>query len=78
MTTSLQLEMGLSSAHRNQYLFSDHYLEHILPDDPRWDEALPEAEAFLAWAQDLYADERDQLADYNEDQLRDHWLTPIL
>jgi hypothetical protein len=34
MTISLQLEMGLSAAHRNRYRFSDHYMAHILPDDP--------------------------------------------
>lgn len=44
METSLQLTMGMFSAHRNQYLFSDHYLDNLLPDDPRWSAALPEAE----------------------------------
>jgi type I restriction-modification system DNA methylase subunit len=78
MTTSLQLEMGLSAAHRNRYLFSDHYLAHILPNDPRWDRALSDAADFLAWLQDHYASEQDQLPEYNEDQLRDHWFTPIL
>lgn len=34
MATSLQDEMDLSAAHRNRYLFSDHYMAHILPDDP--------------------------------------------
>ncbi|MFW6136402.1 MAG: class I SAM-dependent DNA methyltransferase, partial [Chloroflexota bacterium] len=78
MNTSLQLEMGLSSPHRNRYLFSDHYLEHILPDDPRWDEALREAEMFLAWVQALYGDEREQLEDYSETQLEQYWFRPIL
>ncbi|MFO7918795.1 MAG: TaqI-like C-terminal specificity domain-containing protein [Anaerolineae bacterium] len=78
MTDALQFTMATSAAHRNRYLFSDHYLENILPDDPRWEEALEEAGAFLAWLQDLYAHERGQLADYGEDQLRDHWFTPIL
>ena len=78
MTTSLQLQIGLSSAHRNRYLFSDHYLENLLPDDPRWAAALPEAEAVLACLQDLYAREQDQLPDYVEDQLEEHWFKPIL
>lgn len=78
MTSTLQLEMGLSSAHRNRYLFSDHYLNHILPADPRWDEALSDAADRLTWLQDLYTEEQEQLRHYNEDQLRDHWFTPIL
>ncbi len=72
-----QLKIGAQAPHLNRYLFSDHYLENILPRDPRWGAALDEAEAFLTWLQAHYADERDQLADYNEDQLRDHWFTPI-
>ncbi|MEA3344806.1 MAG: N-6 DNA methylase [Chloroflexota bacterium] len=77
MPTPLQLKTGISSPHRNRYLFSDHYLENILPDDPRWEQALAEAEGFCAWLRGLYADERDQLADYNEGQLEEHWFKPI-
>jgi len=76
--TPLQLTMAIAPAHRNQYLFSDHYLNNLLPQDPRWDAALPEAEAFLTWLQVLYAKEQDQLADYNEAQLETHWFRPIL
>jgi hypothetical protein len=78
MTTSLQLEMGLSAARRNRYRFSDHYLNYILPTDPRWDEALPEVTTFLAWAQDLYAKERDRFDEYTESQLEQYWFPPIL
>ena len=78
MNVSLQLTIGMGAAHRNQYLFSDHYLNNLLPDDARWSEALPEAETFLAWLQDLYARDKDQLPEYNEDQLEDHWFKPIL
>lgn len=53
MTTSLHVEIGLSAAHRDRYLFSGHYLNHVLPDDPRWDDALSDAADFLAWLQDL-------------------------
>jgi type I restriction-modification system DNA methylase subunit len=70
--------MGVEAPHRNRYLFSDHYLENILPDDPRWEQAREEAEDFLTWLQDLYADERDQLPDYNESQLEQYWFQPIL
>ena len=78
MTSPLQLHMGVQAPHRNRYLFSDHYLENLLPDDPRWAVALSQAEALQAWLQDLYARERDQLPDYVEDQLEEHWFKPIL
>ena len=78
MTNPLQLRMGVEAPHRNRYLFSDHYLENILPDDLRWEQARKEAEDFLIWLQDLYADERDQLPDYNESQLEQYWFRPIL
>jgi hypothetical protein len=78
MSTALQLAMGIEAPRRNQSLFSDHYLNHLLPADPRWDAALPEAEAFLAWLQDLYRREQDHLADYNESQLEAHWFRPTL
>jgi hypothetical protein len=31
VSTPLQLTMGVEARHRNQYLFSDHYLNHLLP-----------------------------------------------
>ena len=49
MSAPLQLTMGVLAAHRNHYLFSDHYLDHLLPDDPRWADCLDEAGAFLTW-----------------------------
>jgi hypothetical protein len=58
MSAPLQLTIGMYTAHRNHYLFSDHYLDRLLPDDPRWAASLGEAGAFLAWAQALYAEER--------------------
>jgi type I restriction-modification system DNA methylase subunit len=69
--------MGMSPAHRNQYLFSDHYLDNLLPADPRWAAGQAEAEGFLVWLRDLYAREQGQLADYNETQLEEHWFKPI-
>jgi uncharacterized membrane protein YidH (DUF202 family) len=36
-------------AYNNQYLFPDHYLNHLLTADPRWHEAMAEAQTFLAW-----------------------------
>ena len=78
MTTPIQLTIGITPPHRNQYLFSDHYLDELLRQDPRWSQALPEAETFLGWLQQLYAQEQDQLPQYNESQLEQHWIKPIL
>jgi hypothetical protein len=40
----LQLSLGVDQPHNNRALFSDHYLEKLLPADPRWEAARPEAE----------------------------------
>ncbi|HSM57322.1 MAG TPA: hypothetical protein VK879_14315, partial [Candidatus Sulfomarinibacteraceae bacterium] len=78
MSQPLQLSLGIQDAVNNQYLFSDHYLLNLLPRDPRWGAALDEAEGFLAWLGNLYQDEQSRLPDYNETQLEDHWIRPIL
>jgi len=78
MNVPLQLTMAITPAHRNEYLFSDHYLDNLLPQDPRWEAALAETGAFLGWLRGHYAEEQNQLADYNEDQLEEHWFKPIL
>ncbi|MGD2165989.1 MAG: hypothetical protein PVH50_10725 [Anaerolineae bacterium] len=78
MSTSPRLEMSLSSAHRNRYLFSDHFLDHVLPNDPRWEEGLAEVKAFLAWLQRRCAREGDALPGYRERALEAHWFRPIL
>ena len=69
--------MGMYAVHRNQYLFSHHYLDNLLPQDPRWAESLPEAETFLTWLQGLYAREQAQLPNYTESQLEAHWFKPM-
>jgi len=78
MKSPLQLVMGMHQAHRNHYLFSDHYLNNLLPQDPRWEKGLPETKATFSWLQRLYAEEQNQLPGYNESQLEDHWFKPIL
>ena len=52
MSAPLQLTLGGFSEHRNHYLFSDHYLDHLLPEDPRWSAAQGEARAFGEWLSD--------------------------
>ena len=58
MEEAQQLSLLLDRAgHRNQYLFSDHYLNALLPRDPRWAAALPAATAFSEWLAVLYEEE---------------------
>jgi len=78
MFSSLPLNHQLSSARQNQHLFSDHVLDHVLPDHPAWERGLAEAEAFLAWLRRRYAREWKSLADYRERGLEGHWFRPIL
>ena len=66
------------SPHNNQSLFSDHYLQEILRRTPEWKAWQTPAANFLAWLRDLYAKEREQLANYNESQLEDNWIKPIV
>jgi hypothetical protein len=55
MNAPVQLSLAITQPHRNRYLFSDHYLNEILPHDPRWEAALPQAEDLLAWLRFLHA-----------------------
>lgn len=73
MTVPIQLPLMLTS-YNNQSLFSDHYLSDILRADEAWRHAIPQAQAFLAWLRGLYAQEKDQLAGYNEAQLEGKWF----
>jgi hypothetical protein len=75
---ALQLNLGVDQPHNNRSLFFDHYLDRLLPLDPRWQEAQPQAASLLVWLRDLYRAERPQLPDYSETQLEDHWIRPIL
>jgi type I restriction-modification system DNA methylase subunit len=77
-TTAEQLALNLDPAYNNQYLFSDHYLYSLLTADPRWPDAMAETQTFLAWLKARYTAEQSQLPDYNESQLEDEWIRPIL
>jgi hypothetical protein len=47
-TVSRQLALPLET-HRNHYLFSDHYLNQVLPHQPVWREVEAGAHKFLDW-----------------------------
>ena len=50
-----QLALPLEK-HRNHYLFSDYYLNTLLPRQPDWREAEAQAALALAALRQLYAD----------------------
>jgi type I restriction-modification system DNA methylase subunit len=72
---SQPVQLQLSGAsHRNQRLFSDHYLDHILPK--QWDILRDEAFQVMTQLQGLYT--RFTPNTNNEAQTEDDWIKPVL
>jgi len=61
---------------KNSNLFSNHYLEKLLPESPEWRETSP-AEAFQA-IKELYERKARVLENYNESQLEENFIRPAL
>ncbi|MDD4448574.1 MAG: N-6 DNA methylase, partial [Methanothrix sp.] len=61
---------------KNSNLFSNHYLEKLLKDNPVWREAEPE-QAFAA-IKELYQRKVRALENYNESQLEENFIRPVL
>ncbi len=61
---------------RNSNLFSNHYLEKLVKDRPEWRETQPE-QAFVA-INDLYLRKLRVLENYNESQLEENFIRPVL
>lgn len=69
----------LSSNHLNRGLFSDHYLDEVLPDLPGWDNertAFTEAAAIRQRLLDLYR--KSNFESLSESQLEDKWIREVL
>ncbi len=64
--------------HQNHFLFSDHYLNVLLRQEGVWEAGRGETAVFASELRDLYQQERDNLPGYNEAQLEEHWIRPIL
>ena len=64
--------------HHNQFLFSDSYINDILPESNlQWRDVLPQAEQFLTWLKSVYQQEWLNFTNYSENQLEEHWFKPI-
>ncbi|MFL5802619.1 MAG: hypothetical protein ACJ8CR_12870 [Roseiflexaceae bacterium] len=77
-STSMQLPLNIERAHNNQFLFSDHYLDQLLPATSRWQATLSDATSFLDWLRQKYVQEKNYFDSYNENQLETHWFKLIL
>ena len=62
---------------RNSNLFSNHFLEKLVQESPEWREKEGLAEAFLA-IKDLYERKARVLENYNESQLEENFIRPML
>jgi type I restriction-modification system DNA methylase subunit len=65
----------LLEKHRNHYLFSDYYLDHLLPRRLDWQEATSEARAAMKRLQVIYA---TFTPTENEAQTERDWIRPAL
>ena len=61
---------------KNSNLFSNHYLESLVKDSAQWREA-DAAPAFAA-INDLYLRKLRVLENYNESQLEENFIRPVL
>jgi type I restriction-modification system DNA methylase subunit len=61
---------------KNSNLFSNHYLEMLVKESPEWREAEPE-QAF-ARIRELYLRKARVLENYNESQLEENFIRPVL
>lgn len=61
---------------KNSNLFSNHYLEKLLPESPEWRDASP-GSAFDA-IKELYERKARVLENYNESQLEENFIRPAL
>ncbi len=78
--SSLPTQLALPlETHRNHYLFSDYYLNTLLPRQSSWREADAEAAQALEALHQLHADKRALLRPaLSESALEDEWIRPIL
>jgi hypothetical protein len=61
---------------KNSNLFSNHYLEKLVKDSPEWQDAQPE-QAF-AQISELFQRKARVLENYNESQLEENFIRPVL
>ncbi|MCX6677623.1 MAG: N-6 DNA methylase [Methanothrix sp.] len=63
---------------RNSNLFSNHYLESLVMDSAQWREADADAAPAFSAINDLYLRKMRVLENYNESQLEENFIRPVL
>ena len=63
---------------RNSNLFSNHYLESLVIDNPEWLQADADAAPAFSAINDLYLRKMRVLENYNESQLEENFIRPVL
>jgi len=76
--TTMPRQLPLVETHRNHYLFSDHYLNAILPRQAVWREAEAKAHQVLEAITAKYREVADALPHYNEAAAEQEWIRPVL
>lgn len=72
-----QLALPLET-HRNHFLFSDYYLNEVLPRQAVWRKTGDGAKEALKAITELYHRQADALSHLNEAQTEEHWIRPVL
>ena len=75
--TVRQLALSLET-HRNHFLFSDYYLNEVLPRQPVWRTPDAEARQALEAITQLFEEQGAALPHYNESMTEEHWIRPVL
>ncbi len=81
MVDPAQSELDLNFPHNNQGLFSNHYLDSLLPRDRRAWQSLSdeELESIYSAVRELFEDlGRDNLEGMDEASLEEHFIKPVL
>ena len=74
MTDCQQLELAVPT-HRNQHLFSDHYLDEILPTRPQWPGLRDQAQQAMEQIAEVFS---EFVPSDNERQTEDNLVVPVL
>ncbi|MGB8345802.1 MAG: hypothetical protein WCD86_13025, partial [Ktedonobacteraceae bacterium] len=78
MTQHIQLSLAAGASHHNQRLFSDYFLDHMLPGEEPWRAAWQQLAAEAAPVMALLKGIYKRFVPGNEAQTEDDWIKPVL
>ncbi|RAQ97407.1 Eco57I restriction-modification methylase domain-containing protein [Thermogemmatispora tikiterensis] len=71
-------QLPLIARHNNQRLFSDYFLDEVLPNQPEWQALIPRAERVQQELRQRYERFRPLQKTANEAQTEHEWIQPVL